>query len=303
MSNQQHDAELATHKHTNRLILESSPYLLKHAHNPVDWYSWGEEAFAKAKHDDKPIFLSVGYAACHWCSVMERESFENEDTARTMNENFVSIKVDREERPDVDALYMDAVQALTGSGGWPMSVFLTPDGAPFFGGTYFPPEDRYGMPGFPRLLRSIAALYRDRRDDVERQAEEFRTFYRERGQVLLTLADTIQPATAVVDPSVLFQAADRLLAQMDAVEGGFGRAPKFPHPMGIEFLLRIASRGEPKYPESARLLQLVRLTLDKMAEGGIYDQIGGCFHRYSTETFWLVPLFENMLYDNALLAP
>src|SRR5579872_1858744 len=302
MSNQQHEASEHLREYTNRLIHETSPYLLQHAHNPVDWYPWGNEAFAKAKREDKPVFLSVGYSACHWCHRAREESFENDDTARLMNDNFVSIKVDREERPDVDALYMDAVQAITGSGGWPMSVFLTPDGIPFFGGTYFPPEDRYGMPGFPRILRGVVALYRDRRDDVERQADEFRTFYRERGQVRLTLPENIQPATAVVNPSVLFQAADRLLAQMDTVEGGFGRVPKFPHPMGLEFLLRVASRAQPAYPDAAQLLQFVRLTLDKMADGGIYDQIGGGFHRYSTDTYWLVPHFEKMLYDNALLA-
>ena len=302
MSNQQHETGTPPHEYTNLLIHETSPYLLQHAHNPVDWYPWGDEAFAKAKREDKPIFLSVGYAACHWCHVAAHESYENEDTARLMNDNFVNIKVDREERPDVDALYMDAVQALTGSGGWPMSVFLTPDGAPFFGGTYFPPEDRYGMPGFPRLLRSIAALYRDQREDVERQAEEFRVFYRERGQVRLTLPANIQPSSAVVNPSALYQAADRLIAQMDPVEGGFGRAPKFPHAMGLEFLLRVASRKHPPYADNARLLQLLRLTLDKMADGGIYDQIGGGFHRYSTDTYWLVPHFEKMLYDNALLA-
>ncbi|HLZ22505.1 MAG TPA: thioredoxin domain-containing protein [Ktedonobacterales bacterium] len=303
MSNQHHEAGAPLQEHTNRLIHETSPYLLQHAHNPVDWYPWGDDALARAKREDKPILLSIGYASCHWCHVMAHESFENEDTARLMNDSFVSIKVDREERPDVDALYMDAVQALTGSGGWPMTVFLTPDGAPFFGGTYFPPVDRYGMPGFPRLLRSIAALYSDRRDDVERQADEFRTFFQARGQVQLTLPENISPSAAIVNPSVLFQAADRLLAQMDALEGGFGRAPKFPHPMGLEFLLRIVSRSQPAYPDSEGLLELLRLTLDKMAGGGIYDQIGGGFHRYSTDTYWVVPHFEKMLYDNALLAP
>ncbi|MGZ6391368.1 MAG: thioredoxin domain-containing protein [Ktedonobacterales bacterium] len=300
--------QAGTPRHTNRLIRESSPYLLKHAHNPVDWYTWDEEALAKAKAEDKPILLSVGYAACHWCSVMERESFENEDTARLMNEYFVSIKVDREERPDIDGLYMDAVQALTGSGGWPMTVFLTPDGAPFFGGTYFPPRDRYGMPGFPKLLRSIAEYYRTRRDEVEQQAEEFRQFYRRQSETEVPLPRGFaveEIPSLALDPDMLRQAADRLLASMDAVEGGFGRAPKFPHPMGLEFLLRVESRlrsggvgeGDP------RLMTLVRLTLDKMADGGIYDQIGGGFHRYATDAVWLVPHFEKMLYDNALLAP
>ncbi|HEX8032573.1 MAG TPA: DUF255 domain-containing protein, partial [Ktedonobacterales bacterium] len=306
MSNQGH--EQGTPTHTNRLISETSPYLLQHAHNPVDWYPWGEEALAKAKAEDKPILLSVGYAACHWCHVMAHESFENEDTARLMNEDFVSIKVDREERPDIDALYMDAVQALTGSGGWPMTVFLTPDGAPFFGGTYFPPRDRYGMPGFPKVLRSLAEYYRTRRDEVEQQAEEFRQFYRRQSETEVPLPRGFaveEVPSLTLDPGMLRQAADRLLASMDAVEGGFGRAPKFPHPMGLEFLLRVESRlrsggvgeGDP------RLMTLVRLTLDKMADGGIYDQIGGGFHRYATDAIWLVPHFEKMLYDNALLAP
>lgn len=306
MSNQGHDQDVSTH--TNRLIHETSPYLLQHAHNPVDWYPWGEDALAKAKAEDKPILLSVGYAACHWCHVMESESFENEDTARLMNEYFVSIKVDREERPDIDALYMDAVQAMAGNGGWPMTVFLTPDGAPFFGGTYFPPRDRYGMPGFPKVLRSIAEHYRTQRDQVEQQAEEFRQYYRRQSETKVPLPQGITledlPSLAL-DPDLLRQAAERLLATMDAVEGGFGRAPKFPHPMGLEFLLRVESRmrqgsggeGDP------RLMTLLRLTLDKMADGGIYDQAGGGFHRYATDAIWLVPHFEKMLYDNALLAP
>ena len=311
MSNQQHEAQASIHEHTNRLIHETSPYLLQHAHNPVDWYSWEPEAFEKAKSEDKPILLSVGYAACHWCHRLREESFENEDTARLMNDNFVSIKVDREERPDVDALYMDAVQALTGSGGWPMTVFLTPDGAPFYAGTYFPPQDRYGMPGFPTLLRNIAAIYRDRHDDIEQQAAEFRNFYRQRSEIRLTLPDTLLSGAATVDPNVLHQAEDRTLAQMDAVNGGFGRAPKFPHPMGLEFLLRMLSRSTTGSPPSRDVgasgirpegLGLVRLTLDKMADGGIYDQIGGGFHRYATDAIWLVPHFEKMLYDNALLA-
>ena len=289
-------------KYTNRLIHETSPYLLQHAHNPVDWYPWGQEALQKAREEDKPILLSIGYAACHWCHVMERESFENLDTARLMNDLFVSIKVDREERPDLDALYMDAVQALTGSGGWPMTVFLTPDGAPFFGGTYFPPVTRYGMPSFPQLLRSIANLYRTRRDDVERQAEEFRQFYQRRSDVKVELPQTITP-NAMPTVEDLAQAAEQLLSEMDAVEGGFGRAPKFPHTMTLEFLLRMVSRAENEGVDSDDLVRLIRLTLDKMADGGIYDQVGGGFHRYSTDARWLVPHFEKMLYDNALLAP
>ena len=305
MSSQHHDDSTTKHAQTNRLIHETSPYLLQHAHNPVDWYPWEPEAFETARAADKPILLSIGYSSCHWCHVMAHESFENDDTARLMNDNFVSIKVDREERPDIDALYMDAVQALTGSGGWPMTVFLTPDGAPFYAGTYFPPQDRYGMPGFPKLLRNIAAIYRDRRDDVERQAEEFRAFYRQRGELRLTLPESIASGEATIDPDVLNQAAERLLAQIDAINGGFGRAPKFPHPMGLEFLLRVASRTairETAAGADPRLMALVRLTLDKMADGGIYDHIGGGFHRYSTDAVWLVPHFEKMLYDNALLA-
>jgi uncharacterized protein YyaL (SSP411 family) len=294
------------HKHTNRLIHETSPYLLQHAHNPVDWYAWGPEALEKAKAEDKPIFLSVGYAACHWCHVQMHESFEDEAVAAFMNEHFVCIKVDREERPDIDALYMDAVQALTGSGGWPMTVFLMPDGAPFFGGTYFPPQDRYGMPSFMKVLRSMAQLYATRRDDVEKQAEEFRQFYARRSAVSLRLPDNVTLAQIELDPDVLSQAADRLVATIDPVNGGFGRAPKFPHPMGLEYLLRMEARapatGERDAEDERRML-LLRLTLDKMAEGGIYDQVGGGFHRYSTDTHWLVPHFEKMLYDNALLAP
>src|SRR5260221_1104656 len=290
-------------KHTNHLAHESSPYLLQHAHNPVDWYPWGPEAFEKAKAEDKPILLSVGYAACHWCHVMAHESFEDEDTARLMNEYFVGVKVDREERPDVDALYMDAVQALTGACGWPMTVFLTPDGAPFYGGTYFPPRDRYGMPGFPTLLQSIAHLYQTRREDVEKQAAEFRDFYQRRDAQQLHLPEGLTPAQTPVDPSVPSDAMDRLLAQVDAVGGGFGRAPKFPHAMAIDVLLRLQSRAGSPPPAGAitldpdpRLLPLVELTLDKMAGGGIYDQVGGGFHPYSTDAHWLrPPLRKNAL--------
>ncbi len=291
---------------TNRLIHESSPYLLQHAHNPVDWYPWGPEAFEAARALDKPILLSVGYSACHWCHRLREESFEDEDTASLINRNFVSIKVDREERPDIDALYMDAVQALTGNGGWPMTVFLLPDGAPFFAGTYFPPTDRYGMPSFTKVLDSMAHLYRTRRDDVEKQAEEFRQFYKRQSAVSLRLAAGLPAGEHQVDPDVLEQAADRMLATVDALEGGFGRAPKFPHPMGLEYLLRMEARARAGQltgdEDGERRLHLLRLTLDKMAAGGIYDQVGGGFHRYSTDAHWLVPHFEKMLYDNALLA-
>ena len=305
-----------TPQHTNRLIHETSPYLLQHAHNPVDWYPWGLAPLARAQAEDKPIMLSVGYSACHWCHRMREESFENEATARYLNDHFVCIKVDREERPDIDALYMDAVQALTGSGGWPMTVFLTPDGAPFFGGTYFPPVDRYGMSGFPTLLRNIVELYQTRRDEVNEQAETFRDFYRRQGETKLAppanaLADVADgaDATATIPAATLTQATNAELAQADWVHGGFGRAPKFPHPMGLEFLLRMESRrratGAAHAPADGMrdgLLTAITLTLDKMAAGGIYDQIGGGFHRYSTDAIWLVPHFEKMLYDNALLA-
>jgi uncharacterized protein YyaL (SSP411 family) len=240
---------------------------------------------------------------------MEKESFENVEIANLMNDSFVCIKVDREERPDLDALYMEAVQALTGSGGWPMTVFLTPDGAPFYGGTYFPPEDRYGMPSFPKVLQAIAELYRNRREEVERQAQAFREHYQEQGAVGLELPPDFDPAHPAIATDVLSAAANTLLGQIDRVHGGFGRAPKFPHPMGLEFLLRVATRVSSKKPAEtldgvdSALMDSVRLTLDKMAAGGIYDQIGGGFHRYSTDAIWLVPHFEKMLYDNALLAP
>ena len=297
-------------KYTNRLIRETSPYLLQHEHNPVDWYPWGEEALAKAQSEDKPILLSIGYAACHWCHVLAHESFEDEATARLMNELYVSIKVDREERPDLDALYMEAVQALTGSGGWPMTVFLTPDGAPFYGGTYFPPQDRYGMPSFTRVLRGVADLYRNQREDVEKQAAAFREHYAGQAQTGLKLPDDFNPATATINAETLTAVANVLVSQFDPVEGGFGPAPKFPHPMGLEFLLRVEARRRaqdasalPSSQLDEDLLPLTLLTLDKMADGGIYDQVGGGFHRYSTDKIWLTPHFEKMLYDSALLAP
>ncbi len=317
----QHDGTAATQgepAHTNRLIHETSPYLLQHAHNPVDWYPWGDEAFARARAEDKPILLSIGYSACHWCHVMAHESFENADTAAIMNREFVSIKVDREERPDVDALYMEATIRMTGGGGWPMTVFLTPDGAPFLAGTYFPPVDRHGLPGFPRLLTNIAKWYATERDEVEQQAQAMREIYREQAERSLPmppslsalLADGASPESAALDPAMLAQAANRDLANFDAQEGGLQGAPKFPHPLGLEFLLRMERRRRASGPARAGadglrddLMPLVRLTLDKMAAGGIYDQVGGGFHRYSTNAIWLTPHFEKMLYDNALLAP
>ena len=273
----------------NRLIGETSPYLLQHAHNPVDWHPWGPEALDKAKAQDRPIFLSIGYAACHWCHVMERESFENPEIAALMNEHFVSIKVDREERPDLDDVYMAAVQALTGSGGWPMNVFLTPDLRPFFGGTYFPPEDRHGMAGFPRVLAAVADAYRSRRSEVEQQAGMLA------GHLQAQLA--VPPGDREPARRQLEAAAAHIGASFDGSHGGFGGAPKFPPSMTLEFLLRTWRRaGDPA------VLTMVTRTLDAMAEGGINDQLGGGFARYSTDAQWLVPHFEKMLYDNALLA-
>ncbi len=273
----------------NRLAAETSPYLLQHAHNPVDWYPWGPEALERAREEDRPIFLSIGYAACHWCHVMERESFESAEIAALMNEQFVSIKVDREERPDLDDVYMAAVQAMTGSGGWPMTVFLTPKLEPFFGGTYFPPEDRHGMSGLPRVLRAVADAYRTRRNEVEEQARALSDHLRAR------LA--VPAGTQDVELRHLDGAVARLAATFDAAHGGFGGAPKFPAPMILEFLLRAWRRTR-----DDATLRIVTRTLDAMAEGGIHDQLGGGFARYSTDAHWLVPHFEKMLYDNALLA-
>ena len=281
--------QMSDHKHTNRLINETSPYLLQHAHNPVDWYAWGEEALTKAKNENKPILLSIGYSACHWCHVMEHESFENEDIAALMNENFVSIKVDREERPDLDQIYMNAVQMMTHHGGWPMTVFLTPEGVPFYGGTYFPPEDRYNMPGFPRVLISLAEAYRERPNDV---AETAASVVKELERLGVT-----RESTELLAPELLDSAHRAVVKNYDPVHGGFGGAPKFPPAMTLEFLLRTYHRtGRPQ------ALEIVSHTCRKMAEGGIYDQLGGGFHRYSTDARWLVPHFEKMLYDNALLS-
>ncbi|MBI3941079.1 MAG: thioredoxin domain-containing protein [Acidobacteria bacterium] len=279
----------AQHKNTNRLANETSPYLLQHAHNPVDWYPWGPEALRAAQEQDKPILLSIGYSACHWCHVMERESFESEAIAAVMNENFISIKVDREERPDLDSIYMNFVQMTTGSGGWPMTVFLTPDQTPFFGGTYFPPHDQYGRPGFKRLLASIAHLYRARRSDLEKDREKISRSLQEAAQLNLKEAE---PA-----PSLLDEAYRGLLQQFDSRHGGFGGAPKFPSSMALAFLLRYYRR---RHSDAA--LDMVNVSLTEMARGGIFDQLGGGFHRYSVDERWLVPHFEKMLYDNALLS-
>ena len=274
----------------NRLINETSPYLLQHANNPVDWYPWGEEALARARADDKPILLSVGYSACHWCHVMERESFENPDIAAQMNEGFVSVKVDREERPDIDSIYMTAVQAMTGHGGWPMTVFLTPDGKPFYGGTYFPPEDRGGMPSFPRVLEAISDAYHNSRGDVLQTTEHLL-------QRMRQMSSVGQQGFEPLTDEVMRLAMRKAASDFDDRHGGFGLQPKFPQPMTYEFLLRHYLRSE-----DSDALHMVELTLQRMATAGIYDQIGGGFHRYSTDAFWLVPHFEKMLYDNALLA-
>jgi uncharacterized protein len=273
----------------NRLSKETSPYLLQHAHNPVDWYPWGDEAFAKARAEDKPVFLSIGYSACHWCHVMERESFESNDVAELLNRDFVSIKVDREERPDVDSIYMEAVQMMTGHGGWPMSVFLTPEGKPFYAGTYFPPEDRHGMPGFKRVLAHVGEAYRSRRSDVEEASNEV--------QQAIGRTTRVAPSGRAIDRGALTQAAARIAGTYDSTNGGFGGAPKFPPSMTLDFLMQVASRTS-----DPMLRTIITTTLTKMARGGMYDQVGGGFHRYSVDARWLVPHFEKMLYDNALLA-
>ena len=273
----------------NRLADETSPYLLQHAENPVDWRPWGEEALARAREEDRPILLSVGYAACHWCHVMAHESFEDAETARLMNERFVCVKVDREERPDVDGLYMEAVVSMTGQGGWPLTVFLTPDGRPFWGGTYFPPEPRYGMPSFRQVLHAIDEAYGMRRSDLESQADELVETIRRSSE----RRPSVEPLTT----SLLAGGLTTLRRQFDPVRGGFGGAPKFPPASTIEFLLRVYDRTGDE-----EALRMARVTLDRMASGGIYDQLGGGFHRYSVDAVWLVPHFEKMLYDNALLS-
>jgi uncharacterized protein YyaL (SSP411 family) len=272
----------------NRLAEASSPYLQLHAHNPVDWYAWGEEALARARDEDRPIFLSVGYSTCYWCHVMERESFSDPGVAELMNREFVNIKVDREERPDLDEIYMAATQVLTGHGGWPNSVFLTPQLLPFYAGTYFPPEDRQGLPGFPNVLASLAAAWKERRGDVDAQAGEL-------GEALRrVLEDRAGPAGEPPGPAALDRSLLDLERSFDGTWGGFGSAPKFPTP-GNLFLLHELAGGQ---PQAARMLEV---TLDRMARGGIYDQLGGGFHRYATDREWKIPHFEKMLYDNGLL--
>ncbi len=281
----------------NRLAKETSPYLLQHAHNPVDWYPWGEEALQRAKTEDKPILVSIGYAACHWCHVMERESFEHEETARIMNEHFINIKIDREERPDLDHIYMDAVQTMTGSGGWPLNVFLTPDKLPFYGGTYFPPVKAFNRPSWTDVLLALSQAFKERREDLETQAQNMRDHL-----VQASGFSGKTPGQDLVPHDELFTKAqcetifNNMMQQGDKVWGGFGSAPKFPGTFIIQYLLRYHhSFNEPKALEQALL------SLDKMIQGGIYDQLGGGFARYSTDAQWLAPHFEKMLYDNALL--
>jgi len=282
---------MGSHKYSNKLIDETSPYLLQHAHNPVNWYPWGHEALEKARNENKPILVSIGYSACHWCHVMEKESFENEETAAIMNQHFVNIKIDREERPDLDHIYMDAVQAISGSGGWPLNVFLTPDGKPFYGGTYFPPQRAFNRPSWREVLANVNKAFLESRHEIDAQAENLTEHLRRSNDFQLKKEET-----NVFDKSTIDQVFYAIMKQADKDWGGFGRAPKFPQTFTIQFLLRYhyLTRNE-------EALQQALLSLDKMVEGGIYDQVGGGFARYSTDTEWLVPHFEKMLYDNALL--
>jgi uncharacterized protein len=280
-------------EHTNRLAHEKSPYLLQHAHNPVDWYPWGEEAFAKARRENKPIFLSVGYSTCHWCHVMAHESFENEEIAAIMNREFVNIKVDREERPDVDRVYMTFVQATTGGGGWPMSVWLTPDLKPFVGGTYFPPEDRYGQPGFKKVIEGIATAWRENHDKIVEQGNKIVAALRE--------SQSTEATENKIDAAILDAAYQQIERSYDPKEGGFGTAPKFPRPVTLNFLTRFYAR-DLKSESGKQALEMTLFTLRKMAAGGMHDHVGGGFHRYSVDRYWHVPHFEKMLYDQAQLA-
>src|SRR5215831_3222598 len=274
----------------NRLASESSPYLRQHANNPVDWYPWSPEALQRARSENKPILLSVGYSACHWCHVMAHESFENAEIAKLMNDSFINIKVDREERPDLDQLYQGVVQLMGRGGGWPLTVFLTPDLRPFYGGTYFPPDDKYGMPGFPKILAALAQAWSARGQEVDQQAKQF-----EQGLAQLSTYGLDSPPNEVIAEDII-AAGVQLENHVDSTFGGFGSAPKFPNPMNLALLLRAYRRSG-----KDGLLHSVKLTLEKMANGGIYDQLGGGFHRYSVDQRWLVPHFEKMLYDNAQL--
>jgi uncharacterized protein YyaL (SSP411 family) len=287
------DPTPARPEHTNRLAHEKSPYLLQHAHNPVDWYPWGEDAFAKARRENKPIFLSVGYSTCHWCHVMAHESFESEEVAAIMNREFVNIKVDREERPDVDRVYMTFVQATTGGGGWPMSVWLTPDLKPFVGGTYFPPEDRYGQPGFKKVLERIATAWKENHDKIVEQS----------GKIVAALRESqaAPESEGKIDTAILDRAYEQIARSFDPKEGGFGSAPKFPRPVTLNFLSRFYAR-DPTSEAGKQALEMDLFTLRKMAAGGMHDHLGGGFHRYSVDRYWHVPHFEKMLYDQAQLA-
>ncbi len=280
-----------THKHTNSLINESSPYLLQHAHNPVNWYAWGSEALEKAKDENKIILVSIGYAACHWCHVMERESFENEAVADKMNRYFVNIKIDREERPDLDHIYMDAVQAMTGSGGWPLNVFLTPDAKPFYGGTYFPPVNAYNRPSWTEIITNLAQAWNERSNEIASQAENLLEHLKQSGNF-----DKLAAADGGFTKQQCGTIAENILKQADKVWGGFGHAPKFPQTFTIQYLLQYYH-----YTKNEQALSQALLSLDKMIDGGIYDHVGGGFARYSTDTEWLAPHFEKMLYDNALI--
>ena len=274
---------------SNRLAGEASPYLLQHRDNPVDWYPWGPDAIDRSRAEQKPIFLSIGYSACHWCHVMAHESFESLEIADLLNQHFISIKVDREERPDLDQIYMTAVQLMTGRGGWPMSVFLTEDLEPFFGGTYWPPKSSRGMPGFDQVLTAIVESWQHRRSQIGEQAAKLSSSIRQQIRP--------EPSAQPLDVSLLVSAKSALEAGFDFANGGFGTAPKFPHPMDLRLLLKLWLRSQ-----HSPLLEMVQLSLDKMAAGGMYDHLGGGFHRYSVDERWLVPHFEKMLYDNALLA-
>ncbi|HRH59847.1 MAG TPA: thioredoxin domain-containing protein, partial [Chitinophagaceae bacterium] len=286
---------MSTHPYTNHLIHETSIYLLQHAHNPVNWYPWSEEAFTKAMTEDKPVLVSIGYAACHWCHVMERESFEDAATAAIMNENFINIKIDREERPDLDHIYMDAVQAMTGSGGWPLNIFLTPDKKPFYGGTYFPPVRAFNRASWKETLDAVYEAYKKRKHEITAQADNLTAYIKESNSFGMRSMDETQAAEFFAK-EILQQAADNILKSADKVWGGFGKAPKFPQTFTIMFLLR-----HYYFTKHGDSLQQALLSLDKMIQGGMYDQLGGGFARYSTDDKWLAPHFEKMLYDNALL--
>jgi len=280
------------HQFTNRLIEETSPYLLQHAHNPVNWFPWGEEALNQAKNENKPILVSIGYSACHWCHVMERESFEDEKTAGIMNEHFVNIKIDREERPDLDHIYMDAVQAMTGSGGWPLNVFLTPEGKPFYGGTYFPPKRAFNRPSWEEVMLSVKEAFVQRRNEIDAQAENLTEHLAQANSFGISSS----AATEFFTKEKTNEAFANIMKNADKKWGGFGTAPKFPQSFIIQYLLRFHYVNE-----NEEALKQALLSIDKMIDGGIYDQAGGGFARYSTDTEWLVPHFEKMLYDNALL--